>query len=60
MSCAKHDGSERFRVMQWNGKKFDLVSDWEAAPDPVFIRKLIEESALKYAGENKITPKKCS
>lgn len=60
MSCAKHDGSERFRVMQWNGKKFDLVSDWEAAPDPAYIRKLIEESAAKFATENKITPKKCS
>ena len=60
MSCAKHDGSERFRVMQWNGKKFDLVSDWEAAPDPAYIRKLIEESAAKFAAENKITPKKCS
>jgi len=46
--------------MQWDGKKFDLVSDWEAAPDPAYIRKLIEESALKYATENKITPKKCS
>ena len=22
MSCAKHDGSERFKMMQWDGKKF--------------------------------------
>ena len=36
-----------------------MLTDWEAAPDPVFIRKLIEESAAKYATENKITPKKC-
>ena len=60
MSCTKHDGSERFRVMQWDGTKFALVTDWTAAPDPAFIRKLIEESAAKYAGENKITPRKCS
>ena len=60
MSCTKHDGSERFRVMQWDGAKFALVTDWTAAPDPAFIRKLIEESAAKYAGENKITPRKCS
>jgi branched-chain amino acid transport system substrate-binding protein len=46
--------------MQWDGAKFALVTDWTGAPDPAFIRKLIEESAAKYAGENKITPRKCS
>jgi branched-chain amino acid transport system substrate-binding protein len=30
------------------------------APDPAFIRKLIEESAAKYAAENNITPRTCS
>jgi branched-chain amino acid transport system substrate-binding protein len=59
MSCAKHDGSERFRMMQWDGKKFEILTDWVAAPDPKFIRTLIEESAAKYATENKITPRKC-
>ena len=43
MSCAKHDGSERFKVMQWDGKKFQLLTDWVPAPDPAFIRELIEE-----------------
>jgi len=37
-----------------------MVSSWTPAPDPAFIRKLIEESAAKFAVENKITPKKCS
>jgi branched-chain amino acid transport system substrate-binding protein len=60
MSCSKHDGAESFRVMQWDGSKFVMVSSWNPAPDPAFIRKLIVESAAKYAGENKITPKKCS
>ena len=60
MSCAKHDGSERFRMMQWDGKKFEMVSDWVPAPDPKFIRTLIEESAEKYAKENNITPRQCS
>ncbi len=60
MSCTKHDGSERFRVMQWDGAKFALVTDWVPAPDPAFIRNLIEDSAAKFAAENKITPRKCS
>ena len=30
-------------MMQWDGKKFQIVSDWVPAPDPAFIRKLIEE-----------------
>jgi branched-chain amino acid transport system substrate-binding protein len=60
MSCTKHDGSERFRVMQWDGAKFTLVTDWLPAPDPAFIRKLIEDSAAKFAAENKMTPRKCS
>jgi branched-chain amino acid transport system substrate-binding protein len=59
MSCAKHDGAETFRVMQWDGAKFQMVTDWMPAPDPAFIRKLIEDSAAKYAAENKITPRKC-
>jgi branched-chain amino acid transport system substrate-binding protein len=60
LSCAKHDGAEMWRMMQWDGKKFRMVSDWVSAPDPKFIRTLIEESAAKYAAENSITPRKCS
>jgi branched-chain amino acid transport system substrate-binding protein len=59
LSCAKHDGAQHFRMMQWDGKKFQMVSDWVPAPDPAFIRKLIEASAAKYASENNITPRAC-
>jgi branched-chain amino acid transport system substrate-binding protein len=59
LSCAKHDGSERFRMMQWDGKKFEILTDWVAAPDPKFIRTLIEESAAKYAKENNLAPRVC-
>ena len=48
-------------MMQWDGTKFQIVSnDWVAPPDPAFIRKLIEDSAAKYAAENNITPRECS
>jgi branched-chain amino acid transport system substrate-binding protein len=59
MSCAKHDGAEKWRMMQWDGAKFQLVSDWIGPNDPSFIRKLIVESAAKYASENNITPRAC-
>ncbi len=60
LSCEKHDGAGEFRMMQWNGEKFDIVSDWMGPPDPTFIRQLVEDSAGKFAGENNITPKNCS
>ncbi|MDX2258825.1 MAG: ABC transporter substrate-binding protein [Hyphomicrobiaceae bacterium] len=59
LSCAKHDGAEQWRMMQWNGQKFDIVSDWLGPNDPASIRKMIEDSAAKYAGENGITPRAC-
>jgi branched-chain amino acid transport system substrate-binding protein len=47
--------------MQWDGKKFQIVTkDWLGAPDPTFIRKLIEDSAEKYAKENNITLRDCA
>ena len=43
LTCAKHEGAEHFKMMQWDGKKFQIVTDWVPAPDPAFIRKLIED-----------------
>ncbi|MEM9139258.1 MAG: ABC transporter substrate-binding protein, partial [Pseudomonadota bacterium] len=59
LSCEKHDGAGMFRMMQWNGDKFELVTDWVGPPDATFIRGLVESSAGKFAGENGITPKTC-
>ncbi|MBC8049858.1 MAG: ABC transporter substrate-binding protein [Chitinophagales bacterium] len=61
LSCTNHEGAGKFKMMQWDGAKFQIVStDWVAPPDPAFIRKLIEDSAAKYAAENNITPRTCS
>lgn len=60
ISCANHEGAGKFAMMQWDGTKFVQVTDWEAPLDPGFIRKLVEESAAKFASENNITPKQCS
>ncbi|MDX2289914.1 MAG: ABC transporter substrate-binding protein [Hyphomicrobiaceae bacterium] len=59
ISCANHEGAGKFAMMQWDGKKFQRVTDWEAPIDPGYIRTLIEESAAKFAQENKITPRQC-
>lgn len=60
LSCAKHDGSGRFKVMQWDGEQFQLISeDFVAPPDEDFIRGLVEESAAKYAAENGLPVREC-
>jgi branched-chain amino acid transport system substrate-binding protein len=60
ISCQNHEGAGKFAMMQWNGKKFEQVTDWQAPNDPAAIRQLIEESAGKFAKENNIAPKQCS
>ncbi|MEM1370630.1 MAG: ABC transporter substrate-binding protein, partial [Pseudomonadota bacterium] len=31
LSCGRHDGAGKFKIMQWDGKKFEVVSDdWVA------------------------------
>lgn len=61
LTCANHEGAGKFKMMQWDGAKFQIVTaDWVSPPDPGFIRKLIEDSAEKYAKENNITPRTCS
>jgi len=46
-------------MMQWNGKKFVQVTDWEEPLDPAYIRQLVEASAGKFAQENNIQLKQC-
>ncbi|MEM9603735.1 MAG: ABC transporter substrate-binding protein [Pseudomonadota bacterium] len=59
ISCENHEGAGKFAMMQWDGDKFEQVTDWEAPLDPAYIRGLVEASAAKFAGENGITPKEC-
>jgi branched-chain amino acid transport system substrate-binding protein len=59
MSCSKHDGAEQWRMMQWDGKKFQMASEWVNPPNQSLIRQMIEDSATKYAKENNITLRKC-
>jgi len=55
LSCADHEGTRTGRVQTWDGKKWNLASDWITSDDKV-IAPMVKEAAAKYAAEKKITP----
>ncbi len=57
-SCSNHMGDDWARIIQWDGGKFNIVSDWYQS-DKKFVDPLVKELAAKYATEKKITPRKC-
>jgi branched-chain amino acid transport system substrate-binding protein len=58
VTCADHETGGPIRVQQWDGKEWKMVSDWISPMEDV-VRPMIEESAMKYAAENHITPRSC-
>jgi branched-chain amino acid transport system substrate-binding protein len=54
LSCNDHGGSGLVRFQQWEGAKWKPVSDWMSG-DRAMVRKMVEESAAKYATEKGIT-----
>jgi len=59
VSCLDHEGGGAVKFLQWDGKKWKVISDWIAS-DQSIVRPMIEESAVKYAKEKGITPRDCS
>ena len=59
ISCADHEGSGKVKFQQWDGKKWNVLTDWIDA-DRELVRPMIEESAAKYAKEKNITPRECA
>ncbi|PWT70191.1 MAG: ABC transporter permease [Proteobacteria bacterium] len=59
LSCSDHEGGGAVKFQQWDGKKWNVISDW-VVPDRALLRPIIEESALKYAKEKGITPRDCA
>ncbi|HYJ19213.1 MAG TPA: ABC transporter substrate-binding protein [Burkholderiales bacterium] len=55
LSCADHGGSGLVRFQKWEGAKWIAASDWMSG-DRALIRKMVEDSADKYAKEKNITP----
>ena len=59
VSCMDHEGGGSVKFMQWDGKKWNTITDWITS-DQSIVRPMIEESAAKYAKEKGITPRDCS
>ena len=57
-SWIDHEGGGMVRIQQWNGQKWVVASDW-ISPMKNYVRKMVEESAAKYAKEKGITPRTC-
>ena len=58
-SCSNHMGTDWARIVQWDGGKWNITSDWYQAAK-THIDPLVKEYAEKYAKEKNITPRKCS
>lgn len=59
VTCEDHEGNGPVLIQQWDGEKWNLVSDW-IPPIREVVRPMIEEAAAAYAAENNITPRDCS
>jgi branched-chain amino acid transport system substrate-binding protein len=59
LSCSDHEGGGAVRFQQWDGQRWNLISDWVQA-DRALLRPIIEASAAQYAKEKGITPRNCS
>lgn len=58
VSCADHETGGPIIIQQWDGKKWNIVSDW-IPPIRSVVRPMIEKAAAEYAKENNITPQSC-
>jgi branched-chain amino acid transport system substrate-binding protein len=58
-SCLDHEGSGMVKFQVWDGSAFKQVTPFMAG-DREMVRKMVEDTAGKYAIEKKITPRDCS
>ncbi len=58
-SCEDHEGARFARLHQWDGKQWNVISDWYEADD-LILAPLVKDTAAAYAKEKGITPRDCS
>ena len=59
VSCADHEGTRAGRIQQWDGTKWNVISEWYESDDKV-IKPMVEAAAKKYAEEKKLPIRDCS
>lgn len=59
LSCSDHEGAGVVKMIQWDGAKWNTLTPNWVSSDRKMIREMVEESAARYAAEQKITPRKC-
>ncbi|WP_193366954.1 ABC transporter substrate-binding protein [Pelagibius marinus] len=59
ITCADHEGGGSALVQQWDGAKWQAITDF-ISPNRDALRPAYEESAAQYAKEKGITPRSCS
>ncbi len=55
-SCADHMGASWARIHTWDGKAWNISSDWFQGDEQI-IKPMVKAQAAKYAAEKKLTPR---
>jgi branched-chain amino acid transport system substrate-binding protein len=58
LSCTDHEGGGAAKIQRWDGKHWEMVSDWIKA-DRESLRPLIDSKSAQYANEKKVAPRDC-
>ena len=59
VTCEDHETMGPVFIQQWDGEKWNRVTDW-IEPMRDVVRPMIEEAAATFAAENNITPRDCA
>jgi branched-chain amino acid transport system substrate-binding protein len=59
ITCEDHESGGSVIIQQWDGKEWQLITDW-IDPMREVVRPMIEKAAAEYAKENNIMPRDCS
>lgn len=59
VTCRDHEGSGKVMFQQWDGNRWNRVSDYIEG-NRKLVRRLLEASARKYGRDQKIKPRRCA
>lgn len=59
LSCDDHEGGGAAKVQQWDGKQWNLITDWVQA-DRTTLRPLIDAKSAEYAKEKGVQARDCA